>query len=562
MTLKHGDKPVVNVGNKERPEYLPMDVLKIPRGRVFRGELLLKQRQNIITFSCRKPPENYDSITTHGLEITGVKNDHTMKLGIKVSPEMAVVPARILNAPNLKYGNGKETPRGGSWNLRGRKFTIGCKVRTWAAVVITNEKPKGYPRSDPMPEFRRFERKMRELGMDVQGLIPTVLTIKLDKLQPKERLLQINEMFSKLKQKNVELAVILFPASEDRVFDHLKWRGDTMDGIMTHCCAMTKFWPTDRDAENAQYHANNAMKVNLRFGGVNQTLEMPASSPLIAAGKTMVVGLDVTHPSPTDPDTFPSIASIVASTNALMGQWPGQVRIQERRRENVQFLEEMLKARLQRWKVDNKGQLPENILIFRDGVSEGQYEMVLRDELGDVQKAFKSVYGDKKQPNVTILVGGKRHNTRFFPTTSKDMDGRSNCFNGTVVDRGITRPIYWDFYLQAQAPLQGSARSAHYVVIHDEIFRNPSLKREVGPNASDAIQELTHNICYMMGRCTRSISYSTPAFLADRFADRARKYVRAYYWEHQVVRGKFFPPPPSKDVTNLARNLAETMVYI
>jgi hypothetical protein len=201
-------------------------------------------------------------------------------------------------------------------------------------------------------------------------------------------------------------------------------------------------------------------------------------------------------------------------------------------------------------------------VIFRDGVSEGQYEMVLRDELGDVQKAFKSVYGDKKQPNVTILVGGKRHNTRFFPTTSKDMDGRSNCFNGTVVDRGITRPIYWDFYLQAQAPLQGSARSAHYVVIHDEIFRNPSLKREVGPNASDAIQELTHNICYMMGRCTRSISYSTPAFLADRFADRARKYVRAYYWEHQVVRGKFFPPPPSKDVTNLARNLAETMVYI
>ena len=45
-----------------------------------------------------------------------------------------------------------------------------------------------------------------------------------------------------------------------------------------------------------------------------------------------------------------------------------------------------------------------------------------------------------------------------------------NPINGTVVDRGVTRPIYWDFYLQAQAPLQGSTRSAHYVVIHDEIF--------------------------------------------------------------------------------------------
>ncbi|KAI0864530.1 hypothetical protein F4860DRAFT_464511 [Xylaria cubensis] len=36
--------------------------------------------------------------------------------------------------------------------------------------------------------------------------------------------------------------------------------------------------------------------------------------------------------------------------------------------------------------------LPENIIIFRDGVSEGQYEQVLEKELPLIRKACERVY--------------------------------------------------------------------------------------------------------------------------------------------------------------------------
>ena len=75
--------------------------------------------------------------------------------------------------------------------------------------------------------------------------------------------------------------------------------------------------------------------------------------------------------------------------------------------------------------------LPQNILIYRDGVSEGQYNIVLTKELQSIKEACKAVYKKKHQPNITILVGGKSHNARFFPTKQSDLDRTVNCPNGS-----------------------------------------------------------------------------------------------------------------------------------
>jgi hypothetical protein len=64
----------------------------------------------------------------------------------------------------------------------------------------------------------------------------------------------------------------------------------------------------------------------------------------------------------------------------------------------------------------------------------------------------------------------------------------------------------------------------------------------------------------MMGRATRSISYSTPAFLADKFCDRGRKYLLAYYHDNnqQVYDSEKF----SGNTLNISRNCPNSMVYI
>ena len=249
---------------------------------------------------------------------------------------------------------------------------------------------------------------------------------------------------------------------------------------------------------------------------------------VLAEGKTMVVGIDVTHPSPGSAKNAPSVAGIVASIDQWLGQWPADLRIQTARQEMVAGLDDMLKSRLRLWAKNNRGAYPDNLLIYRDGVSEGQYNIVLDQELPLLRKACKDIYSadDTKKglPHMSIIIVGKRHNTRFYPTKKEDADRSSNPQNGTVVDRGVTEAGNWDFFLQAHTALQGTARPAHYYIILDEIFRTrkptPPFK-----NVADALEDLTHNMCYLQGRATKAVSICPPAYYADLLCTRARCYL-------------------------------------
>ena len=105
-----------------------------------------------------------------------------------------------------------------------------------------------------------------------------------------------------------------------------------------------------------------------------------------------------------------------------------------------------------------RNRLPERIVVFRDGVSEGQFVTVLREEcksqtpspFGSSDQgrrtdpkfldAFKRVGGAGTQyrPKLTMIICGKRHHTRFYPTTNESADHLGNPKPGTVVDRGVT----------------------------------------------------------------------------------------------------------------------------
>ena len=133
----------------------------------------------------------------------------------------------------------------------------------------------------------------------------------------------------------------------------------------------------------------------------------------------------------------PSIAAVVASIDRNYGQWPGSIRCQKSKEEMVQTLNLMMQERLQLY-ISRNERVPAKILIYRDGVSEGQYKKVLEDELKQIREACKAIYARTPPPQITIVVVGKRHHTRFFPTDATTADNKGNPVNGTVVDRGVT----------------------------------------------------------------------------------------------------------------------------
>lgn len=277
-----------------------------------------------------------------------------------------------------------------------------------------------------------------------------------------------------------------------------------------------------------QYWANVGLKINLKMGGANQTLRN-SDLGFFADSKTMLVGLDVTHPSPGSVSSAPSVVGIVASVDAQLAQWPADIRIQAARQEMVSDLDILLQSRLKIWAKHNRNKYPENIVVYRDGVSEGQYDIVIEKELPLLKKACQDIYPalDTKNglPRIAIVVVGKRHNTRFYPTNDAEAERSANPQPGTVVDRGISESRHWDFYLQAHSALQGTARPAHYFTVWDEIFYPMHPNVQTGINAADKLQDLTHKMCYLFGRATKAVSVCPPAYYADLVCTRARCYM-------------------------------------
>ena len=72
----------------------------------------------------------------------------------------------------------------------------------------------------------------------------------------------------------------------------------------------------------------------------------------------------------------------------------------------------------------------------------------------EIKKAFQKFDTPKEpyRPKLAIVICGKRHHTRFYPTEAQNAAGDGNPKPGTVIDRGVTAVYEFDFFLQGNAP--------------------------------------------------------------------------------------------------------------
>lgn len=547
IVLQYAQLPVINCGNRENPIYLPAEVCVVLPGQPSRTKLDGTQTQQMIRYAVRKPWDNAASIVGEGVQTVGLDKSSNLLLvrlhsifqtrypnlsqrsfGLEVTPGLIKIPGRILVNPKIIYkGNKSADPRFGSWNMINIKFNTGASLAKWSYLMISLPSVRdSFDQQSLKDVMNEFHQALGKIGVNTAPPLPGQRLQLQHSDDPAIR--------STLQRAAgaLDLLFIILPEANIPLYKRIKSLADRDYGIHTICSVGFKL---AKDRGRDQYMANIALKFNLKLGGINQIVENKNLS-IIEQDKTMVVGIDVTHPSPGSSTNAPSVSAMVASTNKFLGQWPATLSIQSARQENVEDLTEMLKSRLTLWKTRGKhNALPENILIYRDGVSEGQYDTVLSQELPQLRLACKQVYpaADTKKglPRFTIIICGKRHKTRFYPTTEQGCDRSGNTKPGTVVDRGVTEARNWDFFLQAHAALQGTARPCHYYIVHDEIFRQIYAKTIPPPfhNIADIVEDLTHNMCYLFGRATKAVSLCPPAYYADLACERARCYLASLF---------------------------------
>ncbi|KAF5700184.1 putative argonaute like post-transcriptional silencing QDE-2 [Fusarium mundagurra] len=570
--LQDPQLPLVNCGTRDNPMYLPAEVCVVLPGQPSKSKLNSSQAQQMIRHAVRKPWENANSIYNEGVKTVGLDENTNVLLrsfGLKITPGLIKVPGRILFGPKVIYKNNKAADlRFGSWNMSDIRFNIGASLAKWSYLMISIPGIRdSFDQQSSRAVMNEFHAALQKIGVNAAQPFPGQ---RLQLQHPDDPALG-----STLQRAAgaLDLLFIILPGANIPLYKRIKTIADKNYGIHTICSVGSKLL---KDRGRDQYMANVALKFNLKLGGINQMVENK-NLGIIDQNKTMIVGIDVTHPSPGSSSNAPSVSAMVASIDKFLGQWPATLRIQRARQENVDDLTEMLKSRLVLWKTKGRhAALPENILIYRDGVSEGQYDMVLSQELPQLRRACEQMYpaADTKKglPRFTIIVCGKRHKTRFYPTTEQDCDRSGNTKPGTVVDRGVTEARNWDFFLQAHAALQGTARPCHYYIVHDEIFRQIYAKSIPVPfqSIADIVEDLTHNMCYLFGRATKAVSLCPPAYYADLACERARCYLASLFDTPSPSAAPSVTGTsaaggtgqPSPDDVQIHQKLRDTMFYI
>jgi eukaryotic translation initiation factor 2C len=131
-------------------------------------------------------------------------------------------------------------------------------------------------------------------------------------------------------------------------------------------------------------------------------------------------------------------------------------------------------------------------------------------EIKALRSAFKEVA--KEVPKITVIIATKRHHIRFFPDrTVADRNG--NPLPGTLIDREVTHPFQYDFYLCSHVAIQGTARPVHYHVIHDEVNMKP-----------DELQKMIYQQCYQYMRATTPVSLHPAVYYAHLCGARSRQH--------------------------------------
>lgn len=71
--------PVVNVGTRENPSYLPVDVCEVVLGQPAGSKLTPNQTRNMLSFAVRGPAQNAMSIVNKGTNMLGFNSslNHT-----------------------------------------------------------------------------------------------------------------------------------------------------------------------------------------------------------------------------------------------------------------------------------------------------------------------------------------------------------------------------------------------------------------------------------------------------------------------------------------------------
>ncbi|KRZ66081.1 Protein argonaute-3, partial [Trichinella papuae] len=510
--LKYPNLPLVQVGSKSKAIYFPVELCQVAKCQRYDKKLKAFQMKSIIRFASTEAPTRIQRCIDL-VQKSNFNSDPFLKsFGVQIKPEPIMVSGRVLPPPRLEYGKengGRQiilTPKDGAWNSNEFKFfeSAYCESYVFASFLAENK-------TSMLQEFcLEIVRTCRSTGIEM----PDNPKFYEQAGENDSVEMVLKRIADKCDSNGIKCDLVFVALFSSEQYAEVKSCGDITFGLVTQCL-LPKTIKEVAVKKSYSTMLNIAMKINMKIGGINtKLLKDEVVDNYLYKNNTLVIGVDVVHPSAAETH-LPSIAAVVGNVDISVTKFHASVKIQPAKQELItgfvdQFLERLVEY------FDVNGSPPKNIIVFRDGVSEGQFMQVLEEELLALRRACKS-FASNYRPLITFIVVQKRHHARFVCCDEAAARGSGkNIPAGTVIDRVVTSPDEYDFFLCSHHGIQGTSRPTRYYVLFDESNMD-----------ANTMQSITYYLCHLYGRCTRSVSIPAPVYFADLVCARARYHVLA-----------------------------------
>ncbi|XP_018025049.1 protein argonaute-2 [Hyalella azteca] len=488
--IQYPELNCIKVGTKET--LLPIEVCKIAPNQRIKGKLKDDETKNFIKQTAVKPQLRFQQVNNIVTANNFPQDRMLESLGVRIKANPVDFKGRVLDPPVVELMNGfKPRVERGQWRADRDRFLQPAALDHWAVL--------NFSRAKNLDDFI-YELMMsaRQRGMDVYE--PYHVS---QPLRPEEAERRLIEAHSKNKDVRIIVCVI---EKEGNQYKIIKETGDRVLRVITQC-VLSK----NACRPNPATIGNILLKMNAKLGGVNHKsfYTAPPYRQLFAE-PILVMGADVNHPPSQDRST-PSLVAVVGSLDPNACRYAVEVRHQAHRVEMIEEMKLITMNLLKQFYAQTKRK-PTRIVMYRDGVSETQFNAVVAYELRAMRQACLELQPDGEyKPTMTFICVQKRHHTRLYAADSRDTDRSGNVLAGTVVDHTITSLSNRDFFLCSHAGIQGTSKPSHYTVLWDDCDMH-----------MNQLQLLTYSLCHNYARCFRSVSIPTPVYYAHLAAARAK----------------------------------------
>lgn len=351
--------------------------------------------RDIASHTRIKPQLRYDKFCTF---LKNVDSDPVAKKilsdwGLSLDPVPLELTARVLPREEILFGNQKKVPTNekADWSrdATGSRLFGSIHINKWVFIYTRRDAPKSSELVKMLQEVTKF--------MGFTFAAPDMVEI------PEDSNIRYVEALRSKVSSSCQMVLLMTPG--------ISQREDRYNAIKKLACcelavpSQVVRFATINDPKKARSVCQKiALQMQCKVGGQPWAVKIPFKG-------VMFIGIDAYH----DPNRKgKSVLAVVASIDPDATKWYTKVSFQEPNQEIGSTLQSLVSSCLKKFQ-DVNGALPTRIFVYRDGVGDGQVNVVRSYEVPQILQAINdvgTVAGLEKMPALSVIIVQKRINTK------------------------------------------------------------------------------------------------------------------------------------------------------